>query len=343
MPFALPCSPGLAEAAGPLLDYLGLNRALTVDQLDVYLEHIVLGRPLDELGPAQDDQAPPHIRGLRSDDAILAENLLASPCLEPDSPHETILVKNYYERRGRVEYGPGPGQARVGRFTYTRMFTCPRMGSTVARRFREAEQRIGLSGSRASTGSGRLAYRYRRDRLRAVPQVGWFVDRDRTLREGPELPARAATLDDFLLVVHKITFAVDPALGFHLYGADLCLQAAERGMAVVCLGASAITTRGASACPGRFIRAPRSSPANRSTPAAGGDLVRRHRPRRNGVPAGEYAIPAHSSANHATQRGGEDSLGRQRMFTAKFAKFAKEATEWRWLVARGDLSPWFGG
>jgi len=72
----------------------------------------------------------------------------------------------------------------------------------------------------------------------AAKRVGWVVDRGRLLRDGPELPARAATLDELLLVVPRNTpLRFDPALGFHLYGADICLQAAERGLAVVALGA----------------------------------------------------------------------------------------------------------
>jgi hypothetical protein len=58
------------------------------------------------------------------------------------------------------------------------------------------------------------------------------------LRDGPELPARVATLDELLLVVRRDSpLRFDPALGFHLYGADICLQAAERGLAVVAIGA----------------------------------------------------------------------------------------------------------
>jgi len=72
----------------------------------------------------------------------------------------------------------------------------------------------------------------------AAERVGWVVDRGRLLRDGPELPARVATLDELLLVVPRNTsLPFDPALGFHLYGADLCLQARERGLAVVVLGA----------------------------------------------------------------------------------------------------------
>ena len=56
------------------------------------------------------------------------------------------------------------------------------------------------------------------------------------LHEPHELPARVATLDELLLVVPKTTpLRFDPELGFHLYGADLCLQAAERGLAVVAI------------------------------------------------------------------------------------------------------------
>jgi hypothetical protein len=58
------------------------------------------------------------------------------------------------------------------------------------------------------------------------------------LRDGPDLPAPVSTLDELLLVLPRNTpLRFDPALGFHLYGADICLQAAERGLAVVVVGA----------------------------------------------------------------------------------------------------------
>jgi hypothetical protein len=64
------------------------------------------------------------------------------------------------------------------------------------------------------------------------------VDRDRVLR-GPEpLPARAETLDELVLVLPRGTpLRLDPALGFHFYGADLCLQARQRGLAAVAVEA----------------------------------------------------------------------------------------------------------
>jgi hypothetical protein len=87
----------------------------------------------------------------------------------------------------------------------------------------------------------------------AAERIGWVVDRGRKLRDGPELPARVATLDELLLVVRGDTLLrFDPALGFHLYGADICLQARERGLAVVALGACVITIPGASGCRKRF-------------------------------------------------------------------------------------------
>ena len=63
-------------------------------------------------------------------------------------------------------------------------------------------------------------------------------DRGRVLRDGPELPARVATLDEIVLVVRRDSgLRFDPDLGFHLYGADICLQAREQGLAVVALAA----------------------------------------------------------------------------------------------------------
>ena len=71
----------------------------------------------------------------------------------------------------------------------------------------------------------------------AAERIGWVVDRGRILSKGPVMylchgrdpgrigPDRPA----------GYTVAFDPELGFHLYGADICLQARERGLAVVAL------------------------------------------------------------------------------------------------------------
>ena len=72
----------------------------------------------------------------------------------------------------------------------------------------------------------------------AARRIGRVVDRGRWLQDGPELPAPAVSLDELLLIVRRdAPLRAEPALGFHLYGADLCLQARERGLAVVVLGA----------------------------------------------------------------------------------------------------------
>ena len=73
----------------------------------------------------------------------------------------------------------------------------------------------------------------------AAERIGWVVDRGRTLRDGSELPAPVATLDELLLIVRRDSgLRFDPDLGFHLYGADICLQASEQGLAVVALDAA---------------------------------------------------------------------------------------------------------
>ncbi len=72
----------------------------------------------------------------------------------------------------------------------------------------------------------------------AAERIGSVVDRGRILSEGPALPAAVATLDELVLIVRRdIPLRFDPELGFHLYGADICLQARQRGLAVVALGA----------------------------------------------------------------------------------------------------------
>jgi hypothetical protein len=75
------------------------------------------------------------------------------------------------------------------------------------------------------------------DGSRTPKRSGHVVDRDRLLAQG-KLPASVETLDELLLAVPADTpLRFDPALGFHFYGADLCLTARQQGLAAVAIDA----------------------------------------------------------------------------------------------------------
>jgi hypothetical protein len=108
----------------------------------------------------------------------------------------------------------------------------------LAQLFREAERRFGPIGVAGVYGVGEVIPPLEPGRAFSAARIGWVVDRGRVLRDGPELPATVATLDELALVVRRDAgLRFEPALGFHLYGADLCLQAREKGLAVVALEA----------------------------------------------------------------------------------------------------------
>jgi hypothetical protein len=119
----------------------------------------------------------------------------------------------------------------------------------------EAERRFGPLGIAGVYGVGPCKGFGLRESSLAAQRVGWVVDRGRVLRDGPELPAKVATLDELLLVVRRDTpLRFDPALGFHLYGADICLQAAERGLAVVAIEALCHHNSGSVELPAAFFK-----------------------------------------------------------------------------------------
>ena len=108
----------------------------------------------------------------------------------------------------------------------------------MVRQYRMAEQQFGPIWVAGVYGVGEVVASDTPGCPLAAERIGWVVDRGRLLSEGPGLPAPVATLDELLLIVRRETpLRFDPAMGFHLYGADLCLQARERGQAVVALGA----------------------------------------------------------------------------------------------------------
>jgi hypothetical protein len=191
-----------------------------------------------------------------ADSAVLRANLLASPCLGAGSPHEVILVKNCPSAAAGLNVGLQRANYEWVALAHQDVYLPRGWDRTLARQLHEAERRFGpigvagvygvgaAKGGEApdSTTQGGQAPRFATEPVPlcsplAAQRVGSVVDRGRLLRDGPELPERVATLDELLLIVPRDTpLRFDPALGFHLYGADICLQAAERGLVVVVLG-----------------------------------------------------------------------------------------------------------
>jgi len=173
-----------------------------------------------------------------SNGRVVQENLLASPCLRPSSPFEIILVKNCPSAADGLNLGIERAKHEWVVGVHQDVYLPEGWDRRLARQIREAERRFGPIGVAGVYGVGQVISPQSPGSPLAAERVGWVVDRGRLLRDGPELPARVATLDELLLVVSGNTpLRFDPALGFHLYGADICLQAAERGLAVVALGA----------------------------------------------------------------------------------------------------------
>jgi hypothetical protein len=173
-----------------------------------------------------------------SNEPALRSNLLASPCLGASSRHEVILVKNCPSAAHGLNLGieRATGEWVIG--VHQDVFLPEGWDRRLSLQLREAERRFGPIGVAGLYGVGPCRD-FAFDGLGLGAQrIGRVVDRGRALRDGPELPARVATLGELILVVRRDTpLRFNPALGFHLYGADVCLQAAERGLAVVAIEA----------------------------------------------------------------------------------------------------------
>jgi hypothetical protein len=166
-----------------------------------------------------------------SNPTILAANLLTSPCLGPGSPHELIQVHNAPNAAAGLNLGLEKAKHKLVVCLHQDVVLPEGWDARLVREFRLAEQAMGKLGVAGVYGVGPA-----QETPLSAPRIGWIIDRGRLLREGPALPAAVATLDEVLLVLPRGTpLRFDPSLGFHLYGADICLQAKAQGLAVAAL------------------------------------------------------------------------------------------------------------
>jgi Glycosyltransferase like family len=167
-----------------------------------------------------------------SDSELLQCNLLASPCPDPRCRHEVTLVKNCASAAAGLDIAIKRAEHEYVVCVHQDVYLPDGWDRCVMQQFQEAEGRFGPVGVAGVYGVGEVIEADDSTQPLGAARIGWVVDRGRLLRDGPELPARVATLDELLLVVRRDSgLRFDPDLGFHLYGADICLRARERGLA----------------------------------------------------------------------------------------------------------------
>jgi hypothetical protein len=225
------------------------------------------------LGAGSDHSLPLSFVTCLASRETLRANLLASPCLRPGTAHQVIAVEGSPSAAAGLNAGFHHAKHELIVAVHQDVYLPEGWDRCLAEQLLQAERGFGPIGVAGVYGVGpaleregpgaraRCALPRQRPVTQATleagsdgaspsqnheaesasfaaERIGWVVDRGRILRDGPELPAQVATLDELLLVVRRASpLRFDPALGFHLYGADICLQAAERGLAVVALGA----------------------------------------------------------------------------------------------------------
>jgi SAM-dependent methyltransferase len=228
----IPASHALLQAAEPLLQFLGLHSARTQRYLDAY-QYIFRGSLLPEPPPGPVE--PMTFAVCVNNEASLRVNLLASPCLRPGTPHELLQARGCRTIADGLNAAVTRAKHRWVVCVHQDVYLPEGWDRVLATRLAEAEARlgsIGVAGVIGAAHDGPLA-------PHAVsPLVGRVLDRDRVVQGPGPLPALAETLDELVLVLsHGTSLRFDPTLGFHFYGADLSLQARDRGLATVAVEA----------------------------------------------------------------------------------------------------------
>lgn len=156
-----------------------------------------------------------------NDRDTLNKNLLASPCLRQDSPHELLILEGYSS--AGCAYNRGLEQSRndVVVFVHQDVYLPHEWAPSVETALREIERSDPDWGVAGCWG-------VREDRAKFGHL---YTPGDGIIGESLDRPERVRTLDEVVLILRKSSgLKYDESLaGFHFYGADICLTAAEAG------------------------------------------------------------------------------------------------------------------
>lgn len=185
-------------------------------------QYFIDARPIADL-PASPEAPPVTIGACTNDPVVLRENLLASPCLL-GGRHETLMVEGAASAAEGLNAVIAQAQHELVVLAHQDVYL-PRWW--IARLWQQYEKaclatgdKVGVMGVYGVLGTPH-----------GILRSGRVCDRDFLLDEPAPLPARAGSLDELVLVVPRNTpLRFDPALGFHLYGTDICLSAEKLGL-----------------------------------------------------------------------------------------------------------------
>lgn len=164
-----------------------------------------------------------------NDEKQFADNLLCSPCLAQGTCHEVLPMRGYSSAADALNEGIRLARHEVVVCVHQDVYLPKEWEARFLRQMALAREQgpLGVVGV-----YGILAAKNKKIR------IGRVMDRGQLLEGAVDLPAPVDTLDELLLAVPKDTpLRFDPRLGFHFYGADLCLQARKAGRSVLAIDA----------------------------------------------------------------------------------------------------------
>ena len=165
-----------------------------------------------------------------SDAGVLAQRLLASPCVAGGEYAVEIHVGAVSAAAAfNVEMGRRP-QAEWLVWVHQDVFLPTEWDERFIAAIREAEQRF----SRLAVVGVYGVFGARAEAVRA----GHVLDRGQLLKEPTPMPFHAESLDELLFAVRTDSgLTLDPSLGFDFYATDVALKALERGLDVAVVDA----------------------------------------------------------------------------------------------------------
>lgn len=156
-----------------------------------------------------------------NDRGVLNKNLLASPCLGKDSPHEVLILEGYSSAPCAYNRGLEQSKNEVVVFVHQDVYLPHEFVPSVELALGEIERSDPDWGVVGCWG-------VRDDRAK----FGHLYTPGDGIAGAPfEQPERVRTLDEVVLILRKSSgLKYDEHLaGFHFYGADICLTAAQAG------------------------------------------------------------------------------------------------------------------